>query len=319
MVYRVIICLFFCFVLNSCHFEKNELHDWMADNGNIKVLCTTAQVAELVNAVGRTHVDTIVLISGQNDPHSYQVVKGDDGKFRRADIVFYSGLQLERGSTVVRYLRSPKAVACTEKIAKEKDAIIWLSSTPDPHMWMDISLWASCVHLIAEKLSLLKPEYKDYFEQNACRAELKYLLVHNKLRSMFSAIPAEKRYLVTTHDAFHYFCRAYLAEDNERRSGEWVNRCIAPEGLAPESQISTRDLSLVVQYVASHHVRTVFTEVCVNKDSLRKVVSVCHAHGVDVELEKKPLCSDTMDDEHTYCAMMEQNAQIIANALRGKQ
>lgn len=68
--------------------QHQEVRAWMEDNGKVKALCTTAFVGNLVRNVGRDEVDVLVLVNGQNDPHSYQLVKGDDEKFRRADVVF---------------------------------------------------------------------------------------------------------------------------------------------------------------------------------------------------------------------------------------
>src|SRR6185437_14825555 len=84
----------------GCHSKKarsnlSALQLWMSSNGKLKVLCTTAMIAELVQELDKEHIDCLTLIQGESDPHSYQLVKGDDEKLSRADLIFYNGLGLE--------------------------------------------------------------------------------------------------------------------------------------------------------------------------------------------------------------------------------
>src|ERR1700690_968816 len=96
---QFIVILFIAIFFVSCDRKMgNEaLKGWMQENGKLKVLCTTAMVADLVAHVGGQEVDCYILIQGQHNPHSYQLVKGDDEKFSRADLIFYNGLGLEHG------------------------------------------------------------------------------------------------------------------------------------------------------------------------------------------------------------------------------
>ena len=75
--------------------KKGELREWMEPSGKLKVLATTAFVQDLVQKVGGDHIDTLTLIKGDLDPHSYQLVKGDDEKLGFANLIFYNGLGLE--------------------------------------------------------------------------------------------------------------------------------------------------------------------------------------------------------------------------------
>jgi manganese/zinc/iron transport system substrate-binding protein len=83
--------------LNGCSGGRQEdFRKWTEDNGKIKVLSTTAMINDLVKQIGQDRVDTLTLIQGELDPHSYQLVKGDDEKLGFATLIFYSGLGLER-------------------------------------------------------------------------------------------------------------------------------------------------------------------------------------------------------------------------------
>ncbi len=309
-----------CCVLGSFGCQEMELQHqkvraWMKDDGKIKALCTTAFVGTLVREVGGGSVDVLELVSGQNDPHSYQLVKGDDEKFRRADIVFSSGLGLEQGTSLARYLSSYNACAVGDSIVRLTHDAIFIGPTVDPHIWMDISLWAQGAQIISERLSNIRPELSEYFQKQATETIKKLMRVHVRIKRMLHEIPLKNRYLVTSHDALQYFCRAYLAGPKERGSGGWKKRCMAPEGFSPESQISTQDLNEVVSYILQHQVEVVFSELGTNQDSLRKVIEVCSEKGRAVVLSEDSLYSDTMGIHMTYEETMKQNAQTLCSVL----
>ncbi len=293
--------------------RHNQIKAWMEDNGAIKVLCTTEYVVSLVRSVGGEAVDVLSLVNGSNDPHSYQLVKGDNEKFLRSDLVFSTGLGLEMGASLARYLALYNAIAIGDYIAHETQQAIFVGPTVDPHMWMDISLWAQGVDVIAQQLTAIRPDVSEYFKKNAFDTKNRLMEVHEKIRTLLHTVPPEHRYLVTTHDAFHYFCRAYLAEQKEQQSGEWSKRCIAPEGFAPESQISTHDLDTVISYIIQHHISEVFVESEMNEDSVKKIIDVCRERGQDVTLSDEALYSDTIDG--TYEKTIEHNAEVITRAL----
>src|SRR5438046_7154303 len=119
---RTIFLGLFLLLLTACsdiskRETSNHLSHWMSANGKVRVLCTTAMVADLVQEVGGDLIDCLILIQGESDPHSYQLVKGDDEKFQRADLIFYSGLGLEHNPSVASLLQSnAKAFALGEYI-----------------------------------------------------------------------------------------------------------------------------------------------------------------------------------------------------------
>lgn len=297
---------------------RDRFHRWLEESDKLKVLCTTVFVGELVQSVGGDDLNIIVLIPPQSDPHSYQLVKGDDEKFRRADCIFYSGLGLEHRGALARYLSSHNAVPVTAKL--EKEEIIVDGVSIDPHVWLDLSLWSKGVDCIVETLSKKRAEHRNLYKENGKRVKETLLFLHEKIYSLLQAVPDDRRYLVTTHNAYQYFSRAYLATQEERRSGEWKRRCMAPEGLAPESQINTRDLYAVVEYIFEHKIPIVFAEYGMNRDSLEKVVKSARSKGHEISIAKERLYSDSMvsDEQMTHEKMLEHNAQVIVEGLHEK-
>src|SRR3989344_4881931 len=144
---------------------KNRAAGWMQDSEKLKVLSTTAQIGGLVDAIGGDRVEGLVLIQGDLDPHSYEMVKGDGEKVAHADLIFYNGLGLEHGASLSAILRdSPKAMAVGEKIgAAYPERILRKGKVVDPHIWMDISLWKKGIGPIVEALSQADPEGAPFY------------------------------------------------------------------------------------------------------------------------------------------------------------
>jgi len=299
-----ILC-FVCGCSRSCE-HVDHLRNWMCPDGRLKVLCTTAFVAELVDAVGGEEVDAIVLVPFGGDPHSYKLVKGDSEKFARADVIFSSGLGLEQAGALSRYLKAASAVEVTQAIEEP----IFHEGLPDPHAWLDVSVWAKGLDVIERVLAQKRADKKEFFERRANEKRETMHLLHEQIHELLEQIPERDRRLVSTHDAFYYFARGYLSAPGQQFS----DRVSAPEGMASEGQISTRDVEQVVDYIREHEVRVVFSEYGVNTDSICKVIGVCREQGLDVRLAGEYLYSDVSEEKIDYAQMMQHNARAIVRA-----
>lgn len=320
-VYRLL--LFLC-VASSCSKgpkRQQEAH-WMAPGGKPKVLCTTAFVAHLVQAVGGDDVECLTLIQGASDPHSYQLVKGDDEKMQRADLIFFSGLGLEHGPSLANNLHgNPQAIGLGEYVlAHHPEEIIYLDHAFDPHIWMDISLWQKSIPCIVQALEEVIPTKKEVTSQRAEALAARLSRLHEELSSELHAIDPVRRYLVTTHDAFHYFARAYLATPTERAENTWQERAVAPEGLAPDSQLSTADIQRLVDHILCHDIGVLFAESNISRASIRKVADAVGKKGRALTIASDALYADSMGGAHsgagTYEELMRHNTRLICTHLR---
>lgn len=312
------IVLIFCVACGTERVQKT----WMHPNGKIKVLSTIAMIDDLVRQIGGDYVDPTTLIKGELDPHSYQLVKGDDEKLAFADIIFFNGLGLEHGPSLQHYLdKSKKAVGVGNKIhGNNPELILYYNDQIDPHIWMDISLWAKTIPYIVESLSLKDPQHASLYQENAEKLLKEMQEAHKAIRIEMLEIPQQQRYLVTSHDAFNYFTRAYLAEESEIGENTWQKRFAAPEGLAPESQLSTAEIQYIIDYMHQHHIHMLFPESNVSKDSIRKIVDAGKEKGLNLKLAADFLYADAMgkpgSDGDTYLKMIKHNADTIAKYLR---
>ncbi len=307
---------------NSSQERGNSLTVWMEDNGKIKVLSTVRMIDDLVGEIGKERVDRLTLIHGEIDPHSYEMVKGDDEKISFAQVIFYNGLGLEHGASLSHRLQKhPNAMAVAEAVRNlYPERILKRGGQVDPHVWMDISLWKETIDPIVAALTAVSPKDGEFFHANGESLKARMLAVHEEIGQIMNKVPEDKRFLVTSHDSFHYFARAYLADSE---NGQWQQRFIAPEGLAPEAQISPADIQAVIDYLFHHRVNIVFSESNMSRDALRKIVEASSKKGLKVEIAEAYLHSDAMGEQGTetgtYLGMMRHNAQIMADAWTKKK
>jgi len=292
----------------------SRLKSWMQDSPELRVLCTTAQVGDLVSYIGGDKVKVWILIQGDLDPHSYELVKGDDEKILHAEIIFYNGLNLEHGASLYASLHNQtQAVAVGEKIQEKfPEKILRKGTTIDPHLWMDISLWQLGLDPITEKLCERDAENASYYRERAGDLAARMGEAHVALKQKMAQIPVEKRYLLTSHDAFRYFARGYLAEETE---GEWQHRFAAPEGLAPDGQLSSMDIQKMIDFLRVTRASVLFPESNVSRDSIQKIADAGRELNLDVRVCNETLYGDSMGDL-SYLEMMEKNGDVIARYLK---
>ena len=313
-----LICLIFLFSCSqgSHSREKTDLEKWMQDDGRLRVLATTAIVEDLVEQIGKDCVKVIAVIKGDLDPHSYEIVKGDGEKFSYADIVFANGLSLEHSASMQYQLAHHKAVVSLGDEVQKKcpDDIIYVDGQVDPHIWMDLSLWSHCVDPIQQKLSQYDPIHKDLYEKRAQEVKKQLKKMDEQIQKKLSQIPLKNRYLVTSHDAFNYHVRRYLATKEEISSNTWTIRMKALQGLAPDEQISLLQINDIVDHVCKYDIQFIFPENNLSQDSLEKVREACQSRGKTIQLAKETLYGDTLGGK-SYLKMLEYNTEVLEKHL----
>lgn len=287
-------------------------------NERIKILSTVAMIGDLVEKIGGEEIDHTTLIQGNIDPHNYELVKGDIEKIQYADIIFYNGLGLEHGASLYYQIRNhKKSIALGDYLLDNyKDQIIISEGEIDPHVWMDVNLWKNTIELIVKTLSDADCVHAEYFAKNGARLLAELQVLDQEMLSLIQKIPESKRFLVTSHDAFSYFTRRYFAVAEEE---DWSKRCAAPEGLAPDGQLSIGHIRDIVTHLSQYKISVIFPESNVNADSLKKVQEACLEKGIVVSISQHPLYGDSVGEENgdanTYMRMMKKNAEVIYQSL----
>ncbi|HSX13663.1 MAG TPA: zinc ABC transporter substrate-binding protein [Chlamydiales bacterium] len=294
--------------------KHSQLKNWMQESKELRILCTTAQIGDIVQLIGGERVKTWVLIQGDLDPHSYELVKGDDEKIFFADSIFYNGLNLEHGASLSALLHSsPKSVGLGDLIAMQyPEKILKRGDIVDPHIWMDVSIWTLTIDPILEKIIALDPEGASYYKERANNLKDQMLKTHSSIKEKLREVPSSKRYLMTSHDAFRYFTRSYLAESGE---SDWHKRFAAPEGLAPDGQLSPVDIQRMIDFLRNNQISVLFPESNVSLDSIKKIANAGSELGIEIRVCNETLYGDSMSGL-TYFEMMEKNAEIVARYLK---
>ncbi|QTD40050.1 metal ABC transporter solute-binding protein, Zn/Mn family [Sporosarcina sp. Te-1] len=294
-------------MLGACAENKAEVID---TEGKIHIVTTIAQIAEPLSIIGGDHVAVESLMGPGVDPHLYKATQGDIKKLEGSDIVLYSGLNLE-GNMIEAFEKIGKkkpVLAISEAIPKEK-LLHDENGAIDPHVWFDLALWKLSLESATEELKTYAPEYADDFEANKEKyfTELDELLDQSK--GKLSEISKEKRVLVTAHDAFGYFGRAYDME------------VVGLQGLSTEDEIGISDIDDTIGILLEYKIPAVFVESSINQNSIKAVIEGAEKKGLDVKLGGE-LYSDAMGDagtvEGTYIGMYQHNVNTIHKALLGE-
>lgn len=297
---------------------KGERSAFFSESGKPKVLSTTAMIDDIVAVIGGEEIDHISLIVGDLDPHSYELVKGDDEKLLAADVIFYNGLGLEHGASLHQHLTAhTQAIALGDLIYKKNPTpFIHVDGVLDPHFWMDVALFSQVIDPIVTILSEKDPVHASLFQERGEALKKQMIQKDQELKTLIEGIPPENRYLVSSHDAFYYFTKKYLAPSND---SDWMERFMAPEGLAPDGQMSLLDIQKVSDFLCKHQVHVVFPETNINQDALKRIVSICREKGLHVKIATTPLYGDTMGTQGTgaesYLDMIEHNAKTLSEEL----
>ncbi len=303
--------------------KRGELKEWMEPSGKLKVLATTAMIQDLVQKIGGNEIDILTLIQGDLDPHSYQLVKGDDEKLGFANLIFYNGLGLEHSPSIyLALVHNPRAIALGGEIEKARpDVILTFGHDVDPHIWTDVSIWKLSIPSIVQALSERDPVHAEDYRLRGQIAYRELDKLDHDINQIIEEIPEEKRFLVTSHDAFNYFSRRYLATDDERADGSWEKRFQAPEGLSPDSQLSPHQIQNLIEHLKNYNIDVLFPETNLSPDSILKIVDAGNKKGLKVKVAKTALYGDAMgpkgSEGDTYEKMMLHNARMIRNGLKG--
>jgi manganese/zinc/iron transport system substrate-binding protein len=178
----------------------------------IRVVATIGMISDMVENLGGDRVQVTGLMGPGVDPHLYKASGGDVTRMAKADMVFYNGLHLEgkMAELFEEMARRKRTVAVTDGI----DRSLLLAPPEfegayDPHVWFDVTLWIKAVEHARDALVGFDPENAALYQQNA-RTYLTGLRgLHQYVLTMAATVPEEKRVLITAHDAFNYFGRAY--------------------------------------------------------------------------------------------------------------
>ena len=288
-----------------------------SSDGRPLVVATTTMVADLAKVIGGDRVKVEGLMGPGIDPHNYVPKLADTNLLEKADVVLYSGLHLEgrfQSSLEAMTKRGRNVVAVTDGIdpASLLSPQEGFEGTKDPHVWGDPMMWSETIEPVVKAREKADPEGATGFRERgeAYRKELEALTVW--ATEKFLPIPAEKRVLVTSHDAFFYLGRAFGFDVR------------GLQGVSTTAEAGLKDRSNLVEYLRKQGVKTVYSETSLNAKGIAAV-----AAEAGVKVSDEPLFSDalgtpgdraTVDgetyDKGTYIGMVKHNVNAIVKGLK---
>jgi manganese/zinc/iron transport system substrate-binding protein len=277
----------------------------------IRIVTTTSMVTDLVERVGGSRVEVEGLMGAGVDPHLYKASEGDVIALAGADAVFYNGLHLEAKLAEVfeRMGGRVHTYAVTDSIPRERlQAPPAFAGAYDPHVWFDVSLWRIALAQVRDDLIELDPAHERLYRQNEAAYDRELAGLDRWVRDQTERVPPSRRVLVTAHDAFNYFGRAYGFDVR------------GLQGISTASEAGTADVRELADFIADRRIPAIFVESSVSPRAIDAVREVVRARGFDVGIGGR-LFSDAMGDpgtpEGTYPGMVRHNVEAIVSGLLG--
>lgn len=296
--------------------EKHENHGGTEfsfvyqGSGPFNVITTTGMIHDIAHNVGGAHVRSQALMGAGVDPHLYKATPGDIQKLSNANLILYNGLHLEGKMADILEKMSERKPSVAVASGLKEDELLKPDSTTsfsDPHIWFDVSKWMKAAQTTRDAFKRFDPPHAADYDKNAAAYLKKLTELDAYARRQLATVPKARRVLVTAHDAFKYFGRAYDVEVQ------------GLQGISTASDVSVRDVQRIVQLLTARKIKAVFVETSVSKRSIEAVVQGCGAKGHDVKIGGS-LYSDAMGQAGTptgtYDGMVRHNVDTIVKALK---
>ena len=285
-------------------------------DGRLRVVTTTSLVADLAREIGGPDVSVESLMGPGVDPHLYRARESDVARMVSADLILYTGLHLEgkMGDVLEGVARRGIGV---EPVAESvgEDALIPASGavaasggTFDPHVWMDVTLWRRVAVSVADALSEADPTHAEAFRARSLAYDARLDSLDAYVRARIAELPPERRVLVTAHDAFGYFGKAYGVDVR------------GLQGISTATEAGTADVRALADFVTEHRLPALFIESSVSPRAIEAVRAAVRARGFEVRIGGS-LYSDALggpgSGADTYVGMIRANVDTVVDGLNG--
>lgn len=281
---------------------KNSGPDTPSSDGRIKTVSTITIINDIVKNIGKDKVEATSICGVGVDPHTYHSKPSDPRLVSQSDIVFINGFGLEHWmEEMIRGAGgNKKVVTVTEGITPMTDEKGF--GDPDPHAWFDVKNVKIYAENVAKGLIEIDKDNESFYKANLEEYKQKLDSLDNWIKVKLDSIPEEHRVLITSHDAFRYFGRAYGLDVR------------GLQGISTEAKIRTEDLKNLVDFINERKLKSVFIETSVNPKTLEQISSETSAK-VGGTLYSDSIGNDNTP-EGTYVGAVTHNVNTIVHALK---
>ncbi|AEQ05687.1 metal ABC transporter substrate-binding protein [Corynebacterium pseudotuberculosis] len=291
--------------LSACSSEKAS-----EKPSTLSVFATTGYIGDAVKNIAPA-ADVTVMVGPGGDPHTYQPTTQDISKIKTSNVVLWSGLHMEAKMLDELAAQGDRQEAVAEAIP-ESERLEWPELGEngeklwDPHVWNSTENWKYVVDAIAKKLSQVDKENAETYKKNAETYKKQIDQAAAYAKEQIDAIPAEKRILITGHDAFNYFGKQFGLEIH------------ATDFVTSESEMSPTELADLGKFIAEKKIPTIFQDNLANPQAINSLKETVRAKGWNVEVSDKELYADSLGETaptDTYIGVLKYNADAIKAAL----
>ena len=269
----------------------------------LRIVTTIAQIADVASRLAGERAQLRSLMGEGVDPHTYRQTRADGLVLRRADLVLANGLHLEAqlDDFLSELARERPVLRLAERLPRERLLEnAEFASRFDPHVWMEVDLWRAVVELVRDELIRLDPAGEAASRERAAAFDAELVALERYVRDVLATIPRAKRVVISAHDAFNYFGRAYDLD------------VIGIQGLSTESEAGLAEIEALVRLIV---------ESSGAERNVKALVEGAAARGHRLRIGGQ-LFSDAMGApgtyEGTYVGMIDHNATVVTRALGGR-
>ncbi len=272
------------------------------------IVCTTTIIGDAVHQLAGNKYEVKTLMGPGVDPHIYEAKPSDVRALGEARLIIYNGLHLEGKMTdLFKRIRHEKDIVSFSSGMSQSRLLTVGAGTHDPHVWFDPKLWLQGIKKCKDELQNVFPYDRSFFEKKYQKLKKEMVALDFELRKALESIPEKERIMITSHDAFHYFGRAYGV------------KVLAIQGISTVSEPGLKDVSKLVNYIVKNKVKALFVESSVSSKSIKAVIEGCLSRKHMVKIGGT-LYSDALGDKKskadTYVRMMKKNVETIVTALK---
>ena len=303
------VCLIGILVWSGCD-PKGQQNTATVDK--LSVVTTIGMISDIVKNVGGKRVEVTEIVKPGVDPHFYNPTPKDVEKFGSAHIIFYNGLHLEaKMADILEKMSEDRlTVAVTDGVDRshlitppEYDGLY------DPHLWFDVKLWMQAAGKVRDTLSQFDADNAPLYQSNAEHYLTKLKELDEYVKLQVAGVPSQQRVLVTAHDCFNYFEKAYGFEVR------------GLQGISTATEAGIADIQDLATFIAERGILAIFVESSISSRNLEAVKDAVQSKGYDVTIGGV-LFTDAMGNEGTpegtYIGMIRHNIDTIVHALTGQ-
>lgn len=271
------------------------------------IVCTTTIIGDIVKQLVGNRYKVKTLMGAGVDPHIYEAKPSDVRALGNASVIILNGLHLEgKMSDLFHRLKKEKTVIEFSNGIEPSKLIRLTSHTFDPHVWFDVELWYQGIIHCKKQLQKEFPKDSTFFEENYLKLKLILESLQKEVLSNINKLDRSKRILITSHDAFHYFGKAYNVKVK------------ALQGVSTVTEPGMRNVSNLVDYLVGEKIPAVFIESSVSPKAINAVIEACKERGHNLKIGGM-LYSDALGGDHsnadTYVKMIRKNTYTFCKSM----